>query len=193
MSPYVLTSSPAESRSSVLPGTASPAHDSLRLAFPTTSSEAHLHTPPIPTHASIYLQREWAIPAGCDFPGASFFSSQFANSKSFPVRSLLARPAYRTSTVLTHFLCMSCLDLSVLWTLGCRCGRLHLGRHVIGDRNLTFNPPFSHFCLDYSTSCPPQHKRDHRRRRQRRCRSDSASDRARILRHATSSSSLCPI
>ena len=193
MSPYILTSSPAESRSSVLPSTASPTHDSLRLAFPTTSSEAHLQTPAIPTHAWIYLQREWAMPAGCEFPGASFFSSQFANSKSFPVRSLVARPSYWPSTVLTHSLCMSCLDLAVFWTLGRQCGRLHLARYAIGNRNLTFNPPFSHFFLDYSISYPPQHKPDHRHRRQRRCRSDSASDRARILHHATSSSSPCPI
>ena len=193
MSPSILTAFPARFSSSALSGSTSRAHDSLRLAFPTTSSEAHLQTPAIPTHASIYLEREWAIPAGCDFPGASFFSSQFANLKSFPVRSLLSRPSYRNSTVLTHSLCMPRLDLVVFCTLGRQCGRLHLARYLIGDRNLTFNPPFSHFCLDYSILCPPQHERDHRNRRQHWCRRDTTCDRAGILCHATSSSSSCPV
>ena len=113
-----------------------------------------------------------------------------AVSSMFSSRSSLMR---LRAASLTHALCMSCLDVVAFWTLGRQCGRLHRARYVIGDRNLTFNPPFSHFCLDYSTLCPPQHKRNHRHRRQRRCRSDSASDRARILRHATSSSSPCPI
>ena len=118
MSPSILTAFPARFSSSALSGSTSRAHDSLRLAFPTTSSEAHLQTLAIPTHASIYLEREWAIPAGCDFPGASFFSSQFANLKSFPVRSLPAHRSYRTANGLTYALCVLWLDVLVFWTLG---------------------------------------------------------------------------
>ncbi|KAM5545380.1 hypothetical protein V8D89_000993 [Ganoderma adspersum] len=89
MDPYILTSSAAgassESSTSAYPVRVHPSR-----VLPTTCSEVLTASPtsstqtPVPTHASIDLQREWALPAGCNFPGASFFSSEFANSKSFP-------------------------------------------------------------------------------------------------------------
>ncbi|KAM5545331.1 hypothetical protein V8D89_000944 [Ganoderma adspersum] len=94
MSPYTLTLSAAgaPSKSST---SAYPVHIHPSLALPTRSSEVVLTTGPtsstrslVPAHASIGLQRDWALPAGCDFPGASFFSSEFANSKSFSCQRL---------------------------------------------------------------------------------------------------------